>query len=113
MKKVKLDNAKILEALDKQGKDWRVVLLSAGTSKNGYTYAPEILKKSVPLFEGVKAFAYNFGNVFKHLPNAIQNLVKEGFPHEIVGWYSNISFGDYTDKDGRVKQGICGDFHIN
>ena len=52
---------------DPLGKEFEVVLIQPGKSKNGFTYPAELLKKSVKMFEGVKAFAYGYGDKFDHI----------------------------------------------
>jgi len=112
MKKLKVTEAVFLEAIDPEGKDWKVCLIATGTSKNGFTYPKETLEKAVPLFEGAKACAYDFGKVFKHLPDSIQEKVKEGFPKSICGWYSNVHFGEFKDATGEARSGVLADFHV-
>ncbi len=109
----KLGGAKFLEASGPEGKDWKVCLIETGTSKNGFTYPAETLQKAAPLFEDVKACLYEFDNkILKHLPDFIQETIRAGFPKSIVGWYSNVHFGEFKDAQGNTHTGILGDFHI-
>ena len=112
MKKIKLAGTKILESMDAEGKDWKVCLLGQGLSKNGFFYSKEVLQKALPLFEGAQARMYEVGSVLKHLPAVVQNLVKEGFPRSIIGWYSGIEYNSFKDADGNVQEGILGTLHI-
>jgi hypothetical protein len=108
-------DAHMLESTD-QGKTWEVVLIEAGVSKNGVNYSEELLKKSVPLFENVKAFAYEFkgdmGALLDHLPDNVRNQLPRGAAKNLVGDYSNARFGEFTRPDGSIGKGIIAKFHV-
>lgn len=71
----------ISESGDKSGKVWEVVLLQSGTSANRNHYPVSALKKSVGLFEGVRALARSDEDHIKDR----QHHVKD-----IVGWFENV-----------------------
>lgn len=106
----------VTEQKGAEGKLWRVCLIEAGTSKNKRRYSAELLKTSAPLFEGVKSFAYEFrdsaGNLFDHEPESIKEIKPQGFPRNVVGWFDNVNFEQFTNADGKVKEGLLADFHI-
>ena len=86
------ESCRVLEA-GKEGKEFEVVLIEPGKSKNGITYPAELLKRSVSLFEGVQAFAWQFGK-FDHLPDEVDR--KGGFLKNLVGQYVNARFVEGT-----------------
>jgi len=97
----------------KEGKEWDVVLLAAGKSRNNVIYPAEVLRKAKHLFEGAKAFAYEFrGKVFDHLPAAAKKH-PAGFVKNLVGWFRNVRFGDFVDVEGRKRQGLLARFHVS
>lgn len=85
----------IHEAMDESGKQWNVVLIEPGTSKNGYHYSAAVLQASVNLFEGVRALSRSDADHLKNDGKSVEN---------IVGWYDNIQYVEGT--------GIVGTFHI-
>lgn len=102
MDKIQFDELQILES-SKEGKEFEVVLIAPGKSKNGFTYPPEMLKKAAQnqLFEGVRAFAYRVGDKFDHIPEsggrdrAVQNLV-----------------GDYVNTRYEEGRGVVATFRV-
>lgn len=56
-----------------------VILIRAGTTLNRRHYSEDILKKSAPLFEGIKAYDSHKIGVARQVS-------------EITGWYSNIRY---------------------
>lgn len=113
---------KLLES-DKSGKVFDVVLLEVGESKNIHPelkkhvkYTEQLLKGAVKLFEGIKAFAYEFkGNtkqLFDHLPDAVREAIPEGTAKNLVGWYEKPYFAEFTRHDGSKGKGIIARFHV-
>ena len=107
----------LLEAQsDKTGKSWEVVLIEAGESKNGVRYGEELLKSSAHLFEGARAYAYEFtgkqGQLFDHLPQTVRDRLPEGAVKNLVGDYSNARFGDFRRADGTIGSGIIAKFNV-
>lgn len=82
------EEVRIVEDLG-TGKDWKVVLISPGISKNRTYYSPSLLQKKTSLFEGVSAFADH----------------KDGSRSvsEIVGWYDNVAY--------EAGKGVTANFH--
>ena len=104
---------KIQEALDKEGKDWEVVLVEAGESLNNRVYPPEVLKQALPLFEQCKGFAYEFdGKFFNHVPDKARSSVQNGFTKNLVSFFENVRFGKFKDQNGNEKEGILAKMHI-
>lgn len=96
----------------KTGKIWDVVIIEAGFSKNNIYYSENVLREAAPLFEGVKASLYGFGDEhFNHVPNqlfrAIPRLTKN-----IVGWFEKVHFGPFTRQDGSEGSGLLARFTI-
>ncbi len=94
-----------------EGKEWDVILIEVGLSKNGNFYSAACLKNAAPLFEGLKACAYRFGDQFNHLPND-QVSRSKGFAQNVVGWFENVRFGSFTRKNGTQAEGLIARFHI-
>ena len=81
--------------------------------QNGKYYPAEVLKKAAKLFNGAKAFFYEFKKGdYNHLPPAVTRKRPEGFPHQIAGWYTNSKF-ETIDIEGQEKQAITADLHIH
>jgi hypothetical protein len=107
-------SARLIEAKDKSGKDWEVVLIQAGKSLNNKIYPAEVLKKAVKLFNNVKAFAYEFpGKIFNHFPENARKVVPEGCARNVVGWYDNPRYASFKDSEGKTHQGIVARFHVS
>lgn len=89
---------KFIEAVDKQGTVWLVLIIQAGVSKNKNFYSEEVLKQAVTdnLFEGVRSFARTDN---EHVANTNESV------KNVVGWFDNIS---YSTK----HNGVIGHFHI-
>lgn len=99
---------------DKTGRVWEAVLIQAGTSKNRRYYSPKVLKAAVPLFEGLKAQAYQYGNTlpaYNHLPGSVDGL-KQGFALNTVGFFKNARYGTFTTREGKTGEGILAEFHV-
>lgn len=94
------------------GKEWEVVLIEAGLSANGVFYSADVLREAVPLFEGSKACAYNYGEDFDHLPKNVAKLHPEGFSKNTVGWFESVKFDRFDRPDGSTGEGIIGVFHV-
>ena len=101
------------EALDKEGKDWEVVLVEAGESLNNRIYPADVLKQALPLFEECKGFAYEFdGKFFNHVPDKAKASVRNGFTKNMVSFFENVRFGKFKDQNGNEKEGILAKMHI-
>ena len=87
----------ILEAVDPSGKEWEVILIRPGTSKNGNYYPPEVLMAAAPLFEGVRAFA-------DHATQEERRSRPERSIRDVVGWFDSIRFAE--------GDGVLARFHI-
>jgi phage major head subunit gpT-like protein len=71
-----------------------VTLIRAGTSRNGNRYPPEVLRESVPLFEGIRAFA----------DHQRPDDLPERSIRDLVGHYRNV----HLDESGRLR----GELHL-
>ncbi len=88
----------LLEATEvSQGGKWRVALIKAGVSKNGNNYPASVLKKAVPLFEGVRALLRSDEEHLTGKGKSVENL---------VGVFENV---EWDNK----RQAIVGDFLIS
>ena len=91
----------ILEAKkgeEPKGNAWDVLLIKAGTSGNARHYPALMLEASVPLFEGVKAYA-------DHPSKDEARNRPERSIRDVVGWFEGIRW----DSE---EQGIRGTFRI-
>lgn len=99
-----------------KGEVWEVVLIETGTSKNGFHYRPDVLKKAVPLFEGLPAKAFMFGTQalpdFNHLPLIKPGENQKDHAVNTVGFYKNARYSTFTGRNGRISEGIVAEFHI-
>ncbi len=80
-----------------EGKEWEVVLIQAGLSKNGNYYPADVLKPAVQMFEGVKSYdSHVTDDELKKNPAR-----KVG---ELLGWFDKVRWDN-------EKQSIVGHFH--
>ncbi len=96
----------------KEGKEWDVVLISVGWSKNGKHYGRDVLKAGVPKFEGIKACMHRFGDSLDHLTDAAEQRRPSGYSANTIGWYTGVHFGTYKDKSGKIREGILARLHV-
>ncbi|RLG48623.1 MAG: hypothetical protein DRN90_03315 [Thermoproteota archaeon] len=101
---VENDEARLLEAKEEKGWEWEVLVIEAGLSKNGVYYSPEVLKEAVPLYDGVKVFAFSQADHQK-------DFSKKG-PRDLVGWLYNPEYRQVKAADGRIVEGIVAIFRI-
>ena len=80
--------------LTEGGNDWRVRIISAGTSRNNRTYPLDVLHRDKAVFEGVPVHA---GNGHDHSPN-------ERGVRSIVGFIKNVD---------AVPEGLDATFHVS
>ena len=94
-------SVRILEAKkgeEAKGNAWDVLLIKAGTSGNARHYPAAMLEASVPLFEGVKAYA-------DHPSKEETRNRPERSIRDVVGWFEGVRW----DSE---EQGIRGTFRI-
>lgn len=105
-----------LVATEGEGKEWEVVIIQPGLSKNGFYYPADVLRKAVPLFENIRVCAYRYGdrlgNKFLHLPDHASLAKPGGFAENTVGWIKACRYGEFTDRDGKKGEGILGKLHV-
>ncbi len=97
---------------DPEGKEWDVVCIEAGWSKNGKFYSPEVLKGTLHLFKDLKARTHRFGDKLDHLPDQAAQQRPSGFAENVTGWYENPTYGPFTRPDGHKGEGVLARFHI-
>lgn len=85
----------LAEAVDTEGREWDVVLIAPGLSKNQTYYPAEVLREAAPLFEGVRALARSDRAHQSGAEKSVEN---------IVGWFDGVSY--------REGIGLVGRFHI-
>lgn len=87
----------LMEAADeaKSGWAWKVLMIQPGLSKNRTQYSPELLKKSAPLFEGVRAMARS---------DADHSRDAGVHPRDVIGWFDGVHYAE--------GQGLVGNFHL-
>ncbi len=89
----------LLEQADDEGREWDIVVIETGFSKNTGPggvprhYSEECLRAAAPLFEGVPVNAFKFsGQHFDHLPAAVKQAVPGGFVRNEIGRLTNPRF---------------------
>lgn len=92
------------EMAGSQGRSWDVMLIQTGTSKNGYYYAPDVLRAAVPLFEGVPAF-------LDHDTPAEAAARPARSVMDKVGVFHNPTYGSF-DVRGMIVEGIAARFKV-
>lgn len=95
-----------------EGKEWDVVAIETGESKNETFYPEKCLRDAVPLFENARVCAYGFGDSFNHLPDAVAKSRSDGFSVNIIGWLENARYGSFTRPDGTTGEGVICRLHI-
>lgn len=107
---------RLIESKDKEGKDWEVCVIQPGMSLNNKRYRAEVLKKALPLFENLKAYAYKFEDkgkkIFSHIPDFIRRMTG-GLTKNLVGWFSNPRWGTFKDDNGQTQEGVLAGFHVS
>lgn len=102
----------VTESKDAEGRTWDAVIIQSGLSKNGRFYPDEVLLKSAKLFEGARAYAYEFkGNYLDHLPDFAKAAMPEGFARNLVGWFESVRFDEFMSADGKAHTGLVATFH--
>lgn len=86
------------------GSIWKIVILEGGKSKNNYVYSKDVIRESIPLFEGLKVYAHRYGDLLDHRPAEFSN--PNSFYSNEVGFLKNVAFED--SGDGR----LIGDFYV-
>ncbi len=94
-------SGQLIEAKDYSGQEWEVAILQAGRSGNQVYYPPDVLRKAVPLFEGVRALARAEE---EHLRDVNRSA------RDIVGWFSDPCF-ESVNEAGVAR--ITARFHIS
>lgn len=115
-KKLPSQIGRLLESLNKEGKDWEVVIIQSGASLNNKVYPANVLKKAVDkgLFEDAKSYAFEFNpEEYKHQTDAMKAAVPFGFIKNMVGWFDHTRYGEYKDESGQTQEGVLGRFHID
>jgi hypothetical protein len=83
-----------VEALDAAGKEWDVVVIRAGLSKNGVYYPDAVLREAAALFEGARVFAKADA---EHVRGEGKDINK------LVGWLDRVKFVEGAAHDaGRI-----------
>ena len=102
-----IQSVRLLETT-KNGDAWKVVIIEEGLSKNGNFYSSKVLQAAVNLFNKAKVCYYEFKDkTFNHLPEVIENMRPEGFPHQIAGWLEDVKFEE-INLEGRTVRGLTG-----
>jgi hypothetical protein len=65
---------------------WEIVVIEAGTSKNGNHYSDETLKAAVDLFDGRPLQVYELTESYRgHLPAKVQAALNGGIVQNMIG----------------------------
>ena len=88
------------------GSVYRMQIIAEGLSLNGRYYPRDVLRKSIPLFEGSRVFAYQIKPSFwDHLPAP---LIGKNFAKDLVGWLEHVAL---VETDDGVSA-LWGDLHV-
>lgn len=112
---VESSNFSIVSNPKAEGKVWDIVAIETGLSKNGNLYPADVLKRAVPLFEGAKVFALNYGESivkFDHLPGEVNGGDPSKFLGNLVGFLKEVRFGSFTKSDGKKGEGIMAKLNV-
>ena len=103
---------RLLESHEPEGREWDVVVIEAGWSRNRVYYSSEILRKALHLFEGLHVSANEFRpRLFDHLPEDAKRAAPGGFPKQVVGWLEGVRFRTF-EREGETREGITARFRI-
>ena len=100
------------------GKEWELVLIEAGWSKNrgedGHPryYPPDVLREATKLFEGLPANIFLFGDKLDHLPDEAVKRMPGGYAANNVGWYHKVRYGKFKRPNGKEGEGIIAQLHV-
>lgn len=95
----------ILEAVaGSSGREWDVLLIEAGLSKNGKYYPPETLQAAAHLFEGAYAFA-------DHPTDAERQARPERSVKDKVGRFVEVAYGT-VNVGGKLLEGLKARFKV-
>lgn len=100
------------------GKEWELVLIEAGWSKNRGEgglqryYPADVLRKAVKMFEGLPANIFLFGDKLDHLPEDAIKRMPGGYAANNVGWYHKVRYGKFTRPNGQEGEGIIAQLHV-
>ena len=91
-------SASLIESVSgTEGKEWEMILIQSGLSKNRFMYPDETLVAATHLFEGVKAYV-------DHPSSSERKDLPERSIREIAGWYTNAR---------KEPDGIHAKFHVS
>ena len=116
------ESHRIVESKDKEGKEWDVVLMQVGESKNigshGYKryYSREAVQKAVEqgLFEKAPVTQYKFSaDLADHVPIDIAESKPGGLFGNTVGWAKSVRFGEFIDENGQKQEGALATVYID
>lgn len=94
----------LIEAVEPTGKEWEVMLIEKGLSKNGYLYGDKCLQEAAPLFNGVYCFA-------DHTNEQEQRVRPERSVKDKAGRFSEARYGSAT-INGRLVEGVRAKFKV-
>ena len=89
------------------GSAFDVMIIEAGTSKNGRRYSDDVLRRSAPLFEGQGVYAYEVKpGILDHLGEADKATVGDGGGgvRNLVGALEGVKFGEANGRRGLVAR---------
>lgn len=102
---------RLLEAKDPQGKDWEVVVIETGLGGNNRSYAANVLKDAVNLYEKCKVYLFERKQEADHLPEKeVQD--KPWLVRNLVGWLTKPLFKSFQ-LNGKTHEGIVARLHID
>ena len=101
----------------KTGRVVEVAVVVCGRSKNSRVYTPEVLKKSIPIFEDMNVFIHKFDpRLADHLPDSLRRKFPDGVAGNMIGFLENVRYDSEFQNAEQRKQGVKGaliaDFHV-
>jgi hypothetical protein len=101
---------------DLEGKDWDIVVIERGLSKNGFFYDAHVLREAVKHFEGLRVNAVLLGKDpeerFDHMSDEMKRNVNGNPVMNQIGILENVRYGTTTLPNGRKVEGILARLHI-
>src|ERR1035437_4272679 len=94
-----------LESKDPAGKEWDVLLIQEGLSKNGKYYSQESLETAAPLFEGVYSYS-------DHQKDSERRELPERSVKDKVGRFTEARYGEFKTQSGETTTGIGARFKV-
>ncbi len=97
-------SGQLIEAAEATGKEWDIILIETGLSKNGRRYPAHVLEASASRFEGAAVFADHPGRA-ERIDRPERSI------RDKVGKLVDVAFGQH-DVGGRIVEGLRARFKV-